>query len=255
MWTDSVNVPHLQEELSEIRTTKYCHPETSVRLTRLQPGIPRGITKTEYHYQWSRLSDTKGDIQNGIACSVTAEEQIKTARSLKKHAFPLNIKSFILLREGNKKSSLMYLRQLGSCGFLFRRKNIPHQRANTTFWDKLRLRLKCVMRKVPVSEYISIIVHLDNLTLKTGATRASETSSIIYMLKVRNISNDLTINTAGLTSNHAFYFNRFTSSNMIHAAMISYKIIQVSLVIKICVPNLPVRTLHTRWATTPHVSE
>ena len=74
----------------------------------------------------------------------------------------------------------MYLRQLGSCGFLFRGKNIPRQRAKTTFRDKLCLRLKCVMRKVPVGEYTLIVVHLDYLTVRIQAPRASETSGIIY---------------------------------------------------------------------------
>ena len=50
----------------------------------------------------------------------------------------------------------MYLRQLGSCGFLFRRKNIPRQRVKTTFRDKPCLRLKCVMRKVLGSEYTGL---------------------------------------------------------------------------------------------------
>ena len=45
----------------------------------------------------------------------------------------------------------MHLRQLGSCGFLFRRKNIPRQRVKTTFRDNPCLRLKCVMGKAPGS--------------------------------------------------------------------------------------------------------
>jgi len=76
----------------------------------------------------------------------------------------------------------MYLRQLGSCGFLFRRKNIPRQRVKTTFRDKPCLRLKCVMRKVPGSEYTGLFEMTVGVLTTCHTQYTSDSSICIFYL-------------------------------------------------------------------------
>jgi hypothetical protein len=61
------------------RQQRYCRPEVSVRIIRRQRRTPRGNITASLDSQ-----DRNGGIKTATPRSLTAEEQIKTARSLRK---------------------------------------------------------------------------------------------------------------------------------------------------------------------------